>query len=93
MSSRIALIGACFLLLGLVAGAGLSEVKIDSGRIAGEMLDEHSGLTVYRGIPYVAPPVGELRWREPQPVTPKRLQTIAWRHAEVGYVSRVMDHA
>ena len=68
MSSRIALISACFLLLGLVAGAGVTEVKIDSGMIAGEMLDEHSGLTVYRGIPYVAPPVGELRWQPPKPV-------------------------
>lgn len=28
-----------------------------------------NGLTVYRGIPYAAPPLGNLRWRPPQPVT------------------------
>jgi para-nitrobenzyl esterase len=27
-------------------------------------------IRIYRGIPYAAPPVGSLRWKPPQPVTP-----------------------
>lgn len=29
---------------------------------------EKAGIKIFRGIPYAQPPVGELRWREPQPV-------------------------
>jgi len=41
-------------------------VSIDSGKVAGKSLP--SGVKAYLGIPFAAPPVGELRWREPQPV-------------------------
>jgi len=43
-------------------------VALDSGRVEGVRLDE--GLCVFRGIPYAAPPVGELRWRAPEAVSP-----------------------
>ena len=42
-------------------------VRVDGGRISG--LGEDT-LRVFRGIPYAAPPVGDLRWRPPQPVHP-----------------------
>ena len=41
-------------------------VKIDSGYVVGTGTDVRS----YKGIPFAAPPVGELRWRAPQPVKP-----------------------
>ncbi len=30
----------------------------------------HSGVSAFRGIPFAQPPVGDLRWKEPQPVKP-----------------------
>ena len=54
---------ALFMLLACPAGA--DPIKVDGGLIEGT----HEGtLTVYKGIPFAAPPVGELRWRAPQPV-------------------------
>ena len=43
-------------------------VKIDSGQVSGKLLA--SGVRAYFGVPFAAPPVRELRWREPQPVPP-----------------------
>lgn len=52
-------------------------VTIDSGPVQGV---EEDGLTVYKGLPFVAPPIGALRWRAPQTVTP-------WRTV------KVLDHS
>jgi para-nitrobenzyl esterase len=40
-------------------------VKVEGGLVQGT---SERGLAVYRGIPFAAPPIGELRWRAPQPV-------------------------
>jgi para-nitrobenzyl esterase len=49
----------------------MEVVKLDSGYISGTVLgDLDRPVHVYRGIPYAAPPVGELRWKSPQPVIP-----------------------
>jgi hypothetical protein len=50
------------MLLGGIASAG--TIKTEGGVIQGTVED---GLSVYRGIPYAAPPVGDLRWRAPEP--------------------------
>lgn len=42
-------------------------VTITGGQVSGMTKD---GFHIYRGIPYAAPPVGNLRWKPPQPVVP-----------------------
>jgi para-nitrobenzyl esterase len=49
------------------AAAGADPLRIDGGLIAGVDI---GGVHAYRGIPYAAAPVGQLRWRAPQPVPP-----------------------
>ena len=44
------------------------KVKVEGGWIQGTVTDE--GMSVYKGIPFAAPPVGELRWKAPQAVIP-----------------------
>jgi para-nitrobenzyl esterase len=50
------------------AGLGFTQqpapVMVEHGLVQGTSED---GLTVYRGIPFAAPPVGDLRWRDPRP--------------------------
>jgi para-nitrobenzyl esterase len=47
-------------------------VATGEGRVEGISLPVRRGkiVNVFKGIPYAAPPVGPLRWRPPQPVTP-----------------------
>jgi para-nitrobenzyl esterase len=40
-------------------------VSVETGRLAGVTLK--SAVRAFKGVPFAAPPVGELRWKEPQP--------------------------
>jgi len=40
-------------------------IKIDTGLVSGTVVGED--IHVYKGIPFAAPPVGDLRWKPPQP--------------------------
>jgi len=63
------------LLVALSAGLGIpaaadpasAPVQTENGLVQGTTLA--SGVHVFKGIPYAAPPVGELRWRAPEPVS------------------------
>ena len=64
------LLSACAITISpvLVCGAVSDPIRIESGLISGSI--NADGVRAYKGIPYAAPPVGDLRWRPPQSPTP-----------------------
>jgi para-nitrobenzyl esterase len=60
----------CALLLSssVLAAAENPEVVVPGGRIAGRLTDD--GGAAFKGVPFAHPPLGDFRWREPQPVEP-----------------------
>ncbi len=63
------------LLLAGCRGLEVSEpalrVSAEGETVAGAWVDEEEGVAAFRGLPFAAPPVGELRWRPPAPIEPR----------------------
>ncbi|GAA4401455.1 carboxylesterase family protein [Nibrella viscosa] len=64
---------ALLLFIGVVAFAPvtgeLDTVNVTGGRISGTT-NKNGDVRSFKGIPFAAPPVGNLRWKAPQPVVP-----------------------
>jgi para-nitrobenzyl esterase len=64
IGKKIALAIAAVLIAAASATAATAPVKTEGGLVQGV---DGDGVTIFRGIPFAAPPVGDLRWRAPQP--------------------------
>ena len=70
LTLRIAAMACALLAGGSVANAAIDHpVKTTTGLVSG-VPGTLPGVTAFKGIPFGAPPVGDLRWKPPQPVQP-----------------------
>jgi len=80
----------CMALLAACTAVGTQSpnpvLTIEGGQIQGVFADL-PGVYVYRGIPYAAAPLGDLRWKEPQPVVPWEGVKIADKFGHPSYQS------
>jgi len=76
----------------LAVGLAVSAFAADQVRIDSGLLEAAPGgspaVRAFRGIPYAAPPVGELRWKAPQPAS-------SWTGVRAAdrFAARCMQHA
>jgi para-nitrobenzyl esterase len=61
--------GVFILVAASTFGATEQPVRVEGGLVSG-VLGRDPSITAFKGIPFAAPPVGELRWRAPKQVVP-----------------------
>ena len=76
MKIRALLVASALLVSFSTTARAVEEpVPLTHGQVSGIELDDN--VTVFRGIPFAAPPVGDLRWKAPQPPIPWRGVRVA----------------
>ncbi|HSK43799.1 MAG TPA: carboxylesterase family protein, partial [Candidatus Binatia bacterium] len=81
--SFVVLMSFAVLALSLSAIAAVTDpVKVEQGLLAGTS-GSTADVRVYRGVPFAAPAVGDLRWKAPQPAAKWQgvRQAVEFSHA------------
>ncbi|MCX6215862.1 carboxylesterase family protein [Spirosoma sp.] len=72
-TKSLAFITSCGILFGLLSFMSISHefdtVTVAGGQISGTV-NTTGDVRIFKGIPFAAPPVGDRRWKAPQPVIP-----------------------
>jgi len=69
-AKRMRRAAGAFVFVAMLSGmkvAAANEVRTKAGKVEG-FASADGKVQIFEGIPYAAPPVGALRWKEPQPV-------------------------
>lgn len=72
MKKILTMLAVCTTLVGCTSSPKETSnpiLTIEGGQVVGVNADI-DGVVVYRGIPFAAPPIGQNRWKAPQPVRP-----------------------
>ena len=61
-------LAAAGLMMGLAANGNADSLKVktEQGKVAGKTINDGK-VRAFMGLPYAAPPVGDMRWKAPQP--------------------------
>jgi para-nitrobenzyl esterase len=78
------------LALGTMAMADSLVVKTEDGKVHGKLINNNL-VRAYQGIPYAAPPVGDLRWKAPQPAAKWRGELDATKYGHHCAQNHVFD--
>ena len=84
MKRNLVLLFALLALFGCSKNVSTPVLTIEGGQVQG-VASDLPGVVVYRGIPYAAPPIGDLRWKEPQPVVPWQGVKLCDKFGHPGY--------
>jgi para-nitrobenzyl esterase len=68
-TSRVLIIAVAVAGISTTSGADPLKIKTQQGKIHGKLINDGK-VRAFLGLPYAAPPVGELRWKAPEPHAP-----------------------